>query len=246
LADACTGCITKPGGASICLGQAAADQGPEGFGVAKQACEAGNQDGCALLADKYADGIGVAKDPAQAQTLRGQACDKGVAASCTRLGLYEKGCKAGDTDACDVLCKRGNAAACQNASEDAKNARRRAVVGDPGSAEGVVQELGETADTIAKVIAFARALEADTSIPSARKLPTLMRMREKLPQIRAMYCAQKNQKPRTYTPAQWTAAVTYRCEDNPPEQFYPNVFPNPNPPLNTVADCKAAYATPCR
>lgn len=107
-----------------CIQEAIFDRGPAGLAAAKTACEAGNAGGCGLLGDKYAEGLGVATDAARAQELRNKACGGGWGPSCTKLGLYDKGCRAGDTDSCDVLCKRGDAATCENASESVRDARR--------------------------------------------------------------------------------------------------------------------------
>jgi hypothetical protein len=187
------------------------------------------------------------------------------ALACEAIGRDQRSCDLGPwlattSTSCDKLCRKGDKRACargspalqsemeaaQEARDETERARRRAALGDPGSAADVVQDLATSTDPIAKASEFAKALAADAQVTDAAKRSTLTRIRNTLPRMRAMFCSQQRQEPRTYAPAQWTAAVTIRCEDNPPEQYYPNVYPNPNPPLNTVAACKAAYATPCR
>jgi TPR repeat protein len=118
LTEACTAKIVDG-----CVQAALRDEGPAGIAAAQAACDAGSAAGCGLLGDKYADGTGVGKDPARARELRGKACDADWGPSCTKLGLYDKGCAAGDTDSCDVLCKAGKSAACDGASASVKEER---------------------------------------------------------------------------------------------------------------------------
>ncbi len=110
-----------------CLQVALRDSGQAGFRAAAAACEGGDPRGCGLLADKLDAGTGGVKDGPRAHKLREQACDSRWGPACTKLGLEQKGCEAGDTSACDALCRRGNVAACDGASEDVKQERATAV-----------------------------------------------------------------------------------------------------------------------
>jgi hypothetical protein len=83
-------------------------------------------------------------------------------------------------------------------------------------------------------------------LPGPFKNNQLKIMDDELARFRAMFCRQKKADTRQYTSKQWDGAVKVRCEDSPVQNFYyPNVFPNPNPPLDMVEPCKQAYATVC-
>ena len=90
----------------------------------RRACDGGIATGCHNLAGRFAGGIGVAVDGAQAAALYEEACDAGEARSCLELGrLYETGdgmeadparafaffrraCALGDIDGCCRPCRR--------------------------------------------------------------------------------------------------------------------------------------------
>ena len=85
-----------------------------------RACKEGEPTGCAYLADSYADGTGVTRDPARAAGLYDRACQAGELRSCSRLGtLYALGTGVVKNGATAVrlfekACSGGNAGGCGN------------------------------------------------------------------------------------------------------------------------------------
>jgi hypothetical protein len=90
----------------------------QAFPYATQSCDAGSQDGCALEAVMYGQGLGVARDTQRSVALANQSCDAGRARGCEALGgayylgsgvtrnfpraaeLFAASCKAGFPVAC--------------------------------------------------------------------------------------------------------------------------------------------------
>jgi TPR repeat protein len=85
-----------------------------------KACTGGEGQACEALAVMYEAGTGVPKDAARARTLHTQACTSGVAAACVAAGNRQAACTLGDQTACNVLCRAGNATACNGASPELK------------------------------------------------------------------------------------------------------------------------------
>jgi hypothetical protein len=85
-----------------------------------KACTGGEGEACEALAVTYEAGTGVPKDAVRARTLHTQACTGGVAAACVAAGNRQAACTLGDQTACNVLCRAGNATACNGASPELK------------------------------------------------------------------------------------------------------------------------------
>jgi hypothetical protein len=238
-------------------------------------CDGGSALACFNLGQAYEKGQGVTADPARAAALFHRFCDPDsfLADACNELGsMYRFGSGINQDlvlaskylkKACDAELQAHppedgtlnprvhyaclNLAGVEQAAADQERARRHAALGDLGQAPDVVHDLSVYADNIAKVTVTMPLYTADkTVLPGPLKNNQLKLMTQELVRFRAMFCKQKKADTRQYTPKQWDGAVKVRCEDSPVQSFYyPNVFPNPNPPLDMVEPCKQAYATVC-
>ena len=90
----------------------------QAFPLAKQSCDQGSQDGCALEASMYGLGLGVSRDLKLAGTLATQSCDSGSARGCEVVGSgYYAGLgvpkdRARAAELFTASCKAGFAVAC--------------------------------------------------------------------------------------------------------------------------------------
>lgn len=102
---------------TLAASPATAASGQSLFG---KACSGGEAQACEALAVMYDTGNGVTKDPTRGRALHTQACTAGIAAACVTSGNRQAACTLGDQTACNVLCRAGNATACNGASPELK------------------------------------------------------------------------------------------------------------------------------
>lgn len=107
----------KPLGKVVDRGKAVVDAG-EATASFKQACDAGEAQGCANLGVSYLEGFGIQKDPERGAQLLQSACTQGIVRACVNLGrayvygtgvtrdpekafaLFRGACEDGDTGGC--------------------------------------------------------------------------------------------------------------------------------------------------